>query len=109
MAARGLEEAVGGAPGRVDAAVAGGDPAQLRLQFTDPHLVAPVGALLVVPLGVGEVDVPGGVTHSGIVERGGECCECAGLPGRVGVAEGHDLTPGALDRGVLGRHLAAPR
>ena len=73
-------------------AIAGGDPAESRLELAHPHLVAPVGTLLVVAGGVEEADLSAGVADVGLGERRDERAEGTRLPGRVGVAERHDLT-----------------
>ena len=109
MAPRRGEEPVGGAADRVDRAVAGGDPAEPGLEVADRGLVAPVEPLFVVAPGVpGERDPPAGVADVGIGEGRHERGQRSRLPDRVGVAEGDDLAPRPLDRGVLGRDLAGP-
>ena len=90
-AGRGQRDVVGAAD-RVDAAVAGGDPAEARLELAHAHLEAPVGALLVVALGV-EEDEPG--RRRSRPRRSSKAAtrraQGVGLPARVRVAEGDDL------------------
>ena len=99
---------VGVAADRVDAAVAGGHPGERRLHLPHRHLVAPVGALEVAALGVGEADLAADVADLGVGEGLDQVAQGVRRPEAVGVGEGDQLAGGALGRGVLGEQLAAP-
>ena len=94
-------------PQRVDRAVAGGHRRQRRFAAAQPHLVAPVEALLVGAGLVDETHLAAGVADRGVGERGDQRAQRARLPDRVGVREGQQLAARGRHGGVLRAHLAA--
>ena len=100
---------VGLAADGVDRAVAGGDRGERRLLRAQPHLVAPVQALLVGPALVDELDVAAHVADARIGERLGQLGQRVRRPHRVGVRERDQLTGRGAHRRVLGADLAAAR
>ena len=98
-----------GAADRVDRAVAAGDRAEPRLRQPLRHLVAPVDALAVRPVGRLEDELPADVGDVRVGEVRDEPAQRVGSPGRVRVGEGEDLAVRLAHGPVLRRDLAAAR
>jgi hypothetical protein len=94
---------------RVDRAVARRDGGERGLAAAQPHLVAPVDALLVRAALVDEGHPPAGVAHPRVGERRRQRPQRAGIPQRVRVAEGEQVAARGAHGGVLRPDLPAAR
>ena len=104
----GVDLAVGLAPDRVDRPVRPGHRMDERLARPQPHLVAPVDALLVRAAGrVHEPHLAAGHPDRRVSERRHELAERVGVPLDVGVAERDDLAGRLAHGAVLGGNLAS--
>ena len=85
-----------------------GDRAERGLALAQPHLVAPVEALLVRAVVALEADLAADVGDVRVGEVAHELAQRVRRPGRVRVAEGEDLALGLADGAVHRRQLPAP-
>jgi hypothetical protein len=91
----------------VDRAVATGDRAELRLGLPQPHLVAPVEALLVRTVGRLEPELPADVGDLGIRKVRHELAQGVRRPGGVRIGERDDVARRLSHGTILGGDLAA--
>jgi hypothetical protein len=106
LTAAGRQEDVGVAANRVDGAIPRGDPREPGLERADPHLIAPVEALLVFPARPRQAKLAADVADPRLGQGRYQPHQRLRLPDGVGIGEGEHLTRGVLDGGVQGVDLA---